>query len=212
VLRPLKLVIENYPQGQEEEIEAPCHPMIPPWHAPYPLFAASSKSSGKIHGGSPKQVFRWTGRECGCAILTRQMHDVVRDAMGEIVEVLGALRPRPTETRGAAPRDGRKSRGHPLGVGPPRASREVRLYDRLFVFEDPCATTVDYKATNPDSLEVLKDCLVEPSLAGAAAESRYQFERLGYFCADRRDCAPGRLVFNRTVTLKDTWAKIEKKD
>ncbi len=90
----------------------------------------------------------------------------------------------------------------------------MRLYDTLFTVESPdnVPEGADFVDTlNPDSLEVLTDCKLEPSLAGAAPGARYQFERLGYFCADSEDSKPGAPVFNRTVTLKDTWAKIEKK-
>ena len=95
------------------------------------------------------------------------------------------------------------------------AEAEVRLYDRLFTKENPedVAAGEDYKASlNPHSLEVLRGCRLEPSLAQAAPGSRYQFERLGYFCADQVDSRPGALVFNRTTSLRDTWAKIEKAD
>lgn len=215
VLRPLKLVIENYPQGQEEEIEAPCHPNDPAMGTRrIPFCRELYIEREDFMEDPPKKFFRLApGREVRLRYsYIVKCTDVVRDAMGEIVEVRCVHDP---ETRGAAPPDGRKVKGIIHWVSARHGlPAEVRLYDRLFVIEDPCADkTVDYKShLNPDSLEVLKDCLVEPSLAGAAAESRYQFERLGYFCADRRDCAPGRLVFNRTVTLKDTWAKIEKKD
>jgi glutaminyl-tRNA synthetase len=90
----------------------------------------------------------------------------------------------------------------------------VRLYDHLFKTEDPMETPAggSYRDNlNPNSLEVLKDARVEPSLANASPESRYQFERMGYFCVDSVDSKPGRLVFNRTTSLRDTWAKIEKK-
>jgi len=91
---------------------------------------------------------------------------------------------------------------------------EVRLYDRLFLNENPAdkKESPDFKASlNPNSLEVLTDCRIEPGLAGAAPGSRYQFERLGYFCVDLKDASDKRLVFNRTVALRDTWAKIEQK-
>ncbi len=95
------------------------------------------------------------------------------------------------------------------------AAAEVRLYDHLFTKENPeeVAEGGDFTENlNPESLEVLTDCRLEPRLAAAAPGSRFQFERLGYFCADARDSRPGRPVFNRTVTLRDTWAKIAKKD
>ena len=135
--------------------------------------------------------------------------DVVKDpATGEIVELRCTYDP---STRGGDAPDGRKvkatlhwvSVAHALNV-------EVRLYDRLFTSENPGAID-DYRAAlNPKSLEVLSNCWVEPSVAGTKPGTRYQFERLGYFCVDR-DSTAEQLVFNRTVTLKDTWARIEQR-
>jgi glutaminyl-tRNA synthetase len=215
VLRPLKLVIENYPAGQVEEIEAPCHPADPSMGTrTIPFCRELFIERDDFMEDPPKKFFRLApGREVRLRyayIVT--CTEVVRDAAGQITELRCVYDP---ATKGAAPADGHKVKGIIHWVSARHGlAAEVRLYDRLFVEEDPCADkAVDYKThLNPASLEVLKDALVEPSLAQAAPESRYQFERLGYFCADRRDCRPGHLVFNRTVTLKDTWAKIEKKD
>jgi glutaminyl-tRNA synthetase len=139
---------------------------------------------------------------------------VVKDEQtGEVVELHCTYDP---ETRGGWSKDGRKVKGtlhwvsaaHSLGA-------EVRLYDRLFEKANPDEgkNGADFKTClNPNSLETLTSCRVEPSLAGAAPGSRYQFERLGYFCVDSVDFSDESLVFNRTVTLRDSWAKIEKKE
>ena len=118
------------------------------------------------------------------------------------------------ESRGGHSPDGRKVRGTIHWVSAPHAvDAEARLYDHLFNKADPSEVEEgeDFKSNlNPDSLEVLTGCKLEPGLAGAEPESRFQFERMGYFCVDNVDSKPDRLVFNRTVTLRDTWAKIEK--
>ncbi len=136
---------------------------------------------------------------------------VVKDAAGNVVEVRCTYDP---ATRGGATPDGRKVKATMHWVSAAHAvPAEVRLYDRLFTKPDAgdVEEGQDWKANlNPDSLEVLDGCWVEPSLAGAAPGERVQFERLGYFCVDP-DSTAGKLVFNRTVTLRDTWAKIEKK-
>ena len=137
---------------------------------------------------------------------------VVKDPKsGAVIELHCTYDP---ATRGGNAPDGRKVKGtiHWVSAGH-AVSAEVRLYDHLFSKTDPDDVPEgrDYKANlNPKSLEVLKDAKLEPSLANAAAGDRYQFERLGYFCADSKDSAPGKLVLNRAVTLRDTWAKIEK--
>jgi glutaminyl-tRNA synthetase len=160
----------------------------------------------------PKQYFRLSpGREVrlrGGYFVT--CTGVVKDGKGEAVEVHCTYDP---ATRGGNAPDGRKvkatihwvSAGHAVGA-------EVRLYDSLFTKENPNETEEgeDFIANlNPHSLEALTDCKLEPSLANVAVGSRFQFERLGYFCVDP-DSSPGKPVFNRTVALKDTWAKIEK--
>jgi glutaminyl-tRNA synthetase len=137
---------------------------------------------------------------------------VVKDDQGEVVEVRCSYDP---ATRGGNnPPDGRKVKSTIHWVSAAHAvDAEVRIYENLFTKEDPNQTEEgrDFTADlNPNSLEVLTDCKLEPSLANAAAGSRYQFERLGYFCVDP-DSRPGKPVFNRTVALKDTWARIENK-
>jgi glutaminyl-tRNA synthetase len=136
--------------------------------------------------------------------------DVVKDENGEVVEVHCTYDP---ESRGGSSPDGRRVQGTLHWVSAAHAvDAEVRLYDRLFLSANPNdvpegSNFIDN--LNPDSLEALASCKLEPSLAGAAPGSRYQFERLGYFCADPVDSSQGNLVFNRTVPLRDSWARIE---
>jgi glutaminyl-tRNA synthetase len=136
--------------------------------------------------------------------------EVVKDGRGEVVELRCTHDP---HTLGKQP-EGRAVKGVIHWVSAQHACpAEVRLYDRLFTTEEPedVPEGQDYKLNlNPGSLQVLRDCPVEPSLADAVPGSRFQFERLGYFCVDAKDSKPGALVFNRTVSLRDTWAKIEK--
>jgi glutaminyl-tRNA synthetase len=133
---------------------------------------------------------------------------VVKDDRGEVVEVRCTYDP---QTRGGNAPDGRKVKATIHWVSAAHAvNAEVRLYDRLFATEEPGGD--DWMAQlNPTSLEVLRGCKLEASLADAAPGSRWQFERMGYFCVDPVDSRPGALVWNRTVTLKDTWAKIERR-
>ena len=135
---------------------------------------------------------------------------VVKDGEGRIREIRCTYDP---ATRGGDAPDGRKVKATLHWVSAEHAlPAEVRLYDRLFRVEDPTRVPegsdwLDH--VNPDSLEVLSDCRVEPGLADARPGDRFQFERLGYFCVDSKDASPGRLVFNRTVPLRDTWARIK---
>jgi glutaminyl-tRNA synthetase len=162
----------------------------------------------------PKQYFRLSpGREVrlryGYFVTCTS---VVKDEKGDVIEVHCTYDP---ATRGGnSPPDGRKVKATIHWVSAAHAvDAEVRLYDNLFSKQDPNQTEEGQDFTsnlNPQSLEVLRHAKLEPSLANAAVGSRYQFERLGYFCVDL-DSAPGKLVFNRTVALKDAWAKIEKK-
>ena len=134
--------------------------------------------------------------------------EAVKDASGEIVELRCSYDP---ATRGGSAPDGRSPRATLHWVSASHAiAGEIRLYDHLFVPPDPGAERDLLDDLNPRSEEVLIDCRLEPSLAGLPAGTRVQFERLGYFCVDS-DSAPDRPVFNRTVTLRDTWAKIQKK-
>ena len=215
VLRPLKVVIDNYPEGQVEEMEAINNPEDPAAGTrKVPFSKVLYIEQDDFREDPPKQFFRLSpGREVrlryGYFITCT---GVVKNASGEIAEVHCTYDP---ATRGGnAPPDGRKVKATIHWVsGSQASSGEVRLYDNLFLKEDPGQVEEgqDFTANlNPKSLEVLTDCKLESVLANVEPGARYQFERLGYFCVDA-DSAPGKPVFNRTVTLKDAWAKIEKR-
>ena len=214
VLRPLKVVIDNYPEGQVEEAEAVNNPEDESaGKRKVPFSKVLYIEQDDFREVPPKQYYRLSpGREVrlryGYFITATS---VVKDDKGEVVEVHCSYDP---ATRGGNAPDGRKVKSTIHWVSAAHAlDAEVRVYDKLFAKEDPNQVEEGHEFTanlNPQSLEVISDAKVEPSLAGAAVESRYQFERLGYFCVDP-DSKPGKLVFNRTVALKDTWAKIEKR-
>ena len=222
VLRPLKVVIENYPQDQVEQLDAINNP--------------EDESAGKrkvpfsrelyieqtdFMEDPPKKFFRLgPGREVrlryGYFITCT---DVIKNDAGEVVELRCTYDP---ETLGGKAPDGRKVRGTIHWVAAATAvTAEVRLYDHLFKTTDPFENTAnEADATaaadsyldnlNENSLEILTDCKLEPSLGDAAVGELYQFERLGYFCVDSKDSTPKNLVFNRSVTLRDTWAKMQR--
>ena len=215
VLEPLKVVIENYPEGESELMEAINNPEDPAAGSrQIPFSRELWIERNDFREDPPRKYFRMApGREVrlryGFFITCKE---VIKDeATGEVVELRCTYDP---ETRGGYAPDGRKVRGTIHWVSAAEAvDAEVRLYDHLLKSteerqgDDP----KDFKASlNPDSLRVLTGCKVEPSLKDALPESRFQFERQGYFCVDNRDSTPDHLVFNRTVTLRDTWAKIEK--
>jgi glutaminyl-tRNA synthetase len=214
VLRPLKVVIDNYPEGQVEEMDAKNNPEDDSAGSrKVPFSKVLYIEQDDFREDPPKQYYRLSpGREVrlryGYFITARS---VVKNAAGEVVEVHCTYDP---ATRGGNAPDGRKVKSTIHWVSAMHAiDAEVRLYDKLFVKEDPNQTEEGQEFTanlNPQSLEVISHAKVEPSLANAAVESRYQFERLGYFCGDA-DSKPGKPVFNRTVALKDTWARIEKR-
>jgi glutaminyl-tRNA synthetase len=214
VLRPLRLVIENYPEGQVEEMEAVNNPEDPSAGTrKVPFSRVLYIEQDDFREVPPPRYFRLSpGAEVRlrAAYLVR-CTDVVRDrASGEVVEVRCAYDP---ATRGGDAPDGRRVKGTLHWVSAAHAvEAEVRLYDTLFTQPVPGGGEQgDWKADlNPRSLEVLTGCRLEPSLAGATPGQRYQFERNGYFCVDSRDSTPRRLVFNRIVSLRDSWAKIEK--
>ena len=212
VLRPLRVVIENYPEGKVEEIEAINNPEDPGMGTrKVPFSRVIYIEQEDFMEDPPKRYRRLApGREVrlryGYVI---KCEDVIKDDEGNIVELRCTYDP---ETLGGSPPDGRKVRGIIHWVSAAHAIQaEVRLYDRLFTIENPAEVEnfVDY--VNPNSLEVLTECKLEPSLAAAAPGSFYQFERQGYFCVDIVDSKPDSLVFNRTVALRDTWAKIQKR-
>ena len=216
VLRPLKLVIDNYPEGQVEEMEAVNNPEDPnAGTRKVPFSKVLYIEQEDFREDPPKGYFRLSpGREVrlryGYFVTCTK---VVKNATGEVVEVHCTYDP---ATRGGNnPPDGRKVKATIHWVSAQHAlDAEVRLYDKLFNKPEPNQVEEgqDFTANlNPNSLEILTAAKLEPSLASAKPGARYQFERLGYFCVDR-DSAPGRLVFNRTITLKDTWAKVEKKN
>ena len=214
VLRPLKVVIDNYPEGQVEEMDAVNNPEdAAAGTRKVPFSKVLYIEQDDFREDPPKQFFRLSpGREVrlryGYFI---KCTGVVKDASGGIAEVHCTYDP---ATRGGNAPDKRKVKATIHWVSAAQAvSGEVRMYDNLFLKEDPGQVEEgqDFTANlNPQSLEVLADCKLEPALADAAPGARYQFERLGYFCVDA-DSAPGKPVFNRTVTLKDAWAKIEKR-
>ncbi|MEN6557573.1 MAG: glutamine--tRNA ligase/YqeY domain fusion protein [Thermoguttaceae bacterium] len=215
VLRPLKLIVDNYPEGQVERMEAINNPEDPQAGTRMVPFSRELYiEQDDFREVPPKKYFRMTpGQEVRLryAYLVRCTHVVNDPATGEPLEVHCTYDP---ATRGGNTPDGRKVKGTIHWVSASEALPvEVRLYDYLFTKPNPYDVPegVDFRANmNPNSLERLTRCFVEPSLKGAAPGSRFQFERLGYFCVDP-DSTPNRLVFNRTVSLVDTWAKIQKK-
>jgi glutaminyl-tRNA synthetase len=215
VLHPLKVVIDNYPENQTEEMDAVNNPEdASAGSRKVPFSRVLYIEQDDFREIPPPKYFRLSpGREVrlryGYFITCKS---VVKNDKGEVIEVHCAYDP---ETRGGnSPPNGRKVKSTIHWVSAAHAvNAEVRIYENLFSKEDPNQTAEgeDFTANlNPNSLEVLTDAKLEPSLANAASGSRYQFERLGYFSVDP-DSAPGKLVFNRTVALKDAWAKIEKK-
>jgi glutaminyl-tRNA synthetase len=214
VLRPIKVVITNYPEGQVEDVDVINNPEDESaGRRKVPFSRELFIEREDFKEDPPKKFFRLSpGREVRlrCAYFIK-CEQVVKDERGEIVELRCTYDP---ATRGGDSPDGRKVKATLHWVSAAHAvPAEVRLYDRLFSVEDPeqapeGKTFLDY--LNPASLEVLRGCRAEPSLATAESSSRFQFERLGYFSVDP-DTKPGALVFNRTVSLRDAWAKIERK-
>jgi glutaminyl-tRNA synthetase len=207
VLRPLKVVIENYPEGQSEELEAVNHP------------EDASAGTRRIRFGRelfierddfmespPKKFFRLSP---GTEVRLRYAYfitcrEVVKDAAGEAIELHCTYDP---ATKGGNAPDGRKVKATMHWVSAADAvPAEVRLYNPLFLRPDPNAANFAADL-NPQSLEVLAGARVEPALAAQTSDGPVQFERQGYFCLDQ-DSKPGRLVFNRTVGLRDSWAKV----
>jgi len=207
VLRPLKVVIENYPEGRYEEIEAVNHPDDPGAGTRRLRFGRELYvERDDFMENPPKKFYRLSpGRE----VRLRYAYfitcrEVVKNPAGEVVELRCSYDP---QTRGGNAPDGRKVQATLHWVSAADAvSAEVRLYNQLFARPDP--NPANFIADlNPDSLEVLTDCRLEPALAAANSGDPVQFERQGYFCPDP-DSAPGRLVLNRTIGLRDTWARV----
>ncbi len=212
VLHPLKIVLENFPEGEVEELQAHNHPKDESMGSRTLKFTreiyidqadfreeANNKYKRLVSGGEVRLRNAYVIK----------CEQVIKDANGEITELRCSYDP---DTLGKNP-EGRKVRGVIHWVSASEGiTAEVRLYDRLFSHPAPDADkSVEsfLEHLNPESLTILTGCVVEPSLSQAAPGSSFQFEREGYFCVDSKDSAPGRLVFNRTVTLRDSWAKIE---
>ncbi len=212
VLRPVKLVIDNYPEDQVDELDAPYLPDNPDelGYRKVPFSRVLFIENTDFMENAPKKYFRLTpGKE----VRLRWAYLVtctgcVKDDNGDVVEVHCTYDP---ETRGGSPPDGRKVKGTIHWVSAAHALKaEVRLYDRLFNSERPDDGEDFITELNPRSLEVISDARVEPSLENAEPGSHIQFERTGYFCVDTVDSKPGHPVFNRTVPLRDSWAKMVK--
>jgi len=213
VLRPLKVVIDNYPDDQVDQLDAVNNPEDPSAGSrKVPFSKVIYIEREDFMEDPPKKFFRLSpGRE----VRLRYAYFItctsaVKDDDGQIVELHCTYDP---ETRGGDSPDGRKVKATLHWVSAAHAAgAEIRLYDHLFTKENPSdvGAGVDWlDGVNPESIEVLDSCLVEPSLTGAPAGSRFQFERQGYFCVDP-DSNQDKLVFNRTLSLRDTWAKIQK--
>jgi glutaminyl-tRNA synthetase len=214
VLRPLKVVITNYPEGQVEDVDVINNPEDPSAGTrKVPFSRVLYIEQDDFKEDPPKKFFRLSpGREVRlrCAYFIT-CTEVVKSAAGEILELRCTYDP---ATRGGDSPDGRKVKATLHWVSAAHAgAAEVRLYDRLFLAEDPerdVPGNTFPDNLNPQSLEVLRDCMLEPSLAGATPGSRFQFERLGYFSVDP-ESSPGALTFNRIVSLRDTWARLAQK-
>ncbi len=239
VLRPLKVVLTNYPEGQVEELEAANHPQKPEMGTrTVPFSRELYIEADDFMEDAPKKFFRLApGREVRLRyayFIT--CNEVVKDKAGNITELRCTYDP---ATRGGNAPDGRKVKGTIHWVSAPHAvSAELRLYDHLFKTEYPegggrkaeggvadessdlppsalrlpPSTGTFLDNINPHSLEIVRDAKLEPSLAKASPGDHFQFERLGYFFTDPVDSKPGKPVFNRTATLRDTWAKEAAKD
>jgi glutaminyl-tRNA synthetase len=211
VLDPLRVVIENYPDGLVEEVDVVNNPEDPAAGTRKVAFSRVLYVEREdFLETPPKKFFRLApGREVRlrCAYFITCTGVVKDPVTGRIVELRCTYDP---ATRGGDAPDGRRVKATLHWVSAAHAlTAEVRLYDRLFTLENPAEAENPLDHLNPQSLEILTSCKVEPSLADQPAGSRYQFERLGYFCVDP-DSTPGHPVFNRTVSLRDTWAKIQK--
>ena len=216
VLRPLRLVIDNYPEHQVEELEGVNNPNAPELGTrKIPFSRELYIEQEDFSEEPPKGYFRLApGREVRLryGYLVTCVGVVKDQRTGEVLELHCTYDP---ETRGGQAPDGRKVKGTIHWVSASHAlEAEVRLYDHLFTTEKPeeVSDGADYRdSINPNSMETLTGCRVEPSLATAKPGDSYQFERQGYFCVDSVDSSPGALVFNRTVSLRDSWASMEKR-
>jgi len=215
VLNPLKVIITNYPEGQSEDFDAAYFPDKPGSATrKVPFSREIYIERDDFREDAPKKWYRFApGREVrlrwACLVTC---NEVIKDEKGEVVALHCTMDP---NSRGGNAPDGRRVQGTSHWVSAAHAvPAEVRLYDRLFNKPDPSDVPEgqDWKINlNPGSLQTLTGCMLEPSLAAAEPGTRVQFERLGYFCVDSVDSKPGKPVWNRTVTLKDTWAKLDAK-
>ena len=215
VLRPLRVVIDNYPEGKVEEMEAVNNPEDPGMGTrKVPFSRVLYIEQEDFREDPPKKFYRLApDREVRLryAYFITCVGVVKDEHTGEVTELHCTYDP---ETRGGDAPDGRKVKVTLHWVSAEHSiPAEVRLYDRLFGVENPSGEEGDFKEyLNPNSLETLTSCHVEPGLANARPGDRYQFERMGYFCVDSKDSSGEKLVFNRTVTLRDQWAKIQSRD
>ena len=211
VLRPIKLTITNYPEGKTETVTVENNPLDPNAGTREVSFSRNLYIEADDFLETPvpkyKRLFPG-GPECrlkGAYLIT--CTGCVKDENGNVTEVLCEYDP---ESRGGGPADGRKVKGATIHWvdAATAVDAEVRLYDNLFTDADPDGADKNFlDCLNPDSLQVLTDCKVEASLADAVAPASFQFMRLGYFCLDNKDSRPGHLVFNRSVSLKDSFKK-----
>ena len=214
VLDPIKVVIENFPENETESLDAVNNPEDPSAGTRKVPFARELFiERDDFREDPPKKYFRLSpGKEVRLRYAYfLKCEEVIKDAAGEIVELRCTYDP---TTKGGQAPDGRKVKGTIHWVSAAHAvTAEVRVYDHLFQVPDPQAVPDEgswLDNLNPDSLQTLTAARLEPSLAEAQPGDRFQFERLGYFCVDA-DTQAGSLVFNRTVPLRDTWAKVQKK-
>ncbi len=205
VFDPIKVIVENYPEGKSEELDVQNHPQDPSFGSrKVPFGRELYIERADFMENPPKKFFRLgLNREVRfkyAYLLT--CTEIIKDDSGKIIEIRCTYDP---ESKGGKAPDGRKVKGTIHWVSASHAiQREVRLYDRLFSHPNPAGEDDFRKCLNRDSLQILDGCLMEPSLAEAKAENRFQFERNGYFCADRNNPQ----IFNRTVTLRDSWGKV----
>jgi glutaminyl-tRNA synthetase len=216
VLNPVKVILTNYPEGQVEELQAVNNPEDESAGTRIVPFSREMYIEQEdFREVPPPKYFRLSpGKEVRLRYAyIIKCEKVIKDDKGNIIELHCTYDP---TSKSGTPTANRKVKATIHWVSAPHAvSAEVRLYDRLFLKENPDETEEGktfLDNINPNSLQVLTQCKLEPMLGAAKPGERFQFERMGYFCADIKDSKPGAPVFNRVVTLKDTWAKIEQKD